>query len=177
MPDLKQTRNRLTVFATVLVIIDLACAVMLLTPIAGSERSRQEQMSQLWVALKSREKAPWRGLDKKIPAARKQIAGFYQDRLPDTYSAISTDLDKTGAETGVKVSGERYGEKDAPIDGLQLVQISAEVSGEYLQLVKFVNALERSRLFFKVNSLQLGAEQGGSVIKLQITLETYLRTT
>ena len=176
MPDLKQTHSRLTVIAAAVIVVDLVCVAMLVTPIAGSERTRQDEMSQLWMALKTRERAPWRGLDKKVPLARKEIGDFYRDRLPDAYSAISAELDKVGAESAVKVTSERYTEKDAEIEGLQRVEISADVSGDYLPVVRFINGLERSKLFFMVDGLQLGSQQGG-VIKLQITLETYLRTT
>lgn len=176
MADLKQTRNRLTVIIAALVVVDAIAIAMLLTPIAGSEQSRQQEMSQLWVNLKKREAAPWRGLDKKIPQAQKQIADFYRDRFPDTYSSISTTLDKVSAESGARVSGEKFSQKEADIEGLQRVEISSEVSGDYLQLVRFINGLERSKLFFMVDDLELGNEQNG-VVKLQIKMETYLRTT
>src|ERR1700746_2938599 len=133
-------------------------------------------MNRLWLSLKARESAPWRGLDKKIPKAQQQIADFYRERFPNAYSSISTNLDKVSSESGVRVSGEKFTEKDPGIDGLQRVEIAAEVSGDYLQLVRFVNALERTRLFFIVDDLALGSEQSGNV-KLQIKLETYLRTT
>jgi type IV pilus assembly protein PilO len=175
MPDLRKTRNRLTILISGLVLLDLVAIGMLLTPIAGAERSRQQDMSQLWVSLKGQQSAAWRGLDKKIPVARKQIADFYDDRLPTTYSSISTNLDKVGSESGVRISGEKFTQKEAPVDGLERVEISADVSGDYLQLVRFINALERNKLFFIVDDLQLGNQQGG-VVKLQITLETYLRT-
>lgn len=175
MPDLKKTRNRLTVVIAALVAVDVVAIAMLLTPLAGSEQSRQQEMNQLWLSLKKREAAPWRGLDKKIPQAQKQIAEFYSDRFPDTYSAISTSLDKIGSESGVRVSGAKFDQKDTEIEGLQRVEISSEVSGDYLQLVRFINGLERSKLFFTVDDLQLGNEQNG-IVKLQIKLETYLRT-
>jgi type IV pilus assembly protein PilO len=176
MPDLTKTRSRLVIVAAALVVVDIAAAAMLLTPFAGSEKSRQDEMNQLWLSLKSRESAPWRGLDKKIPKAQQQIADFYSNRFPDAYSSISTSLDKVSAESGVRVSGEKFTEKDPGIDGLQRVEIAAEVSGDYLQLVRFINALERNKLFFIVDDLALGSEQSGNV-KLQIKLETYLRTT
>src|SRR5207248_2104347 len=176
MPDLKQTRSRLMVVIGAMVVIDVVAVAMLLTPLAGSEQLRQQEMNQLWISLKARESAPWRGLDKKIPQAQKQISDFYRDRFPDTYSAISTSLDKVSGESGARVSGEKFAQKDAGIDGLQRVEIAAEVSGDYLQLVRFVNALERNKLFFMVDDLQLGNEQNG-IVKLQIKLETYLRTT
>jgi hypothetical protein len=132
-------------------------------------------MQQLWLQVKQRESAPWRGLDKKIPLATRQIEDFYRDRFPGEDSAISSDLGKIAAGTGVRVSSVKYGQKDAPIEGLQRVEVEADLSGDYLQLVRFINALERSKLFFIVDELQLGSQQAG-IVKLQIKLETYLRS-
>ena len=175
MPDLKQTRKRLTIVLVSVLLIDALAAAMLLTPVAGGSESRRQELSRMWLDLKSRQNAPWRGLDKKIPQARQEIDAFYRDRFPGGYSAISGTLDKTAAENGVKMSSEKYEQKDADIQGLQRIQIQADVSGDYLHLVKFVNSLERSQLFFIVNDMGLGGEQNG-IVKLQITLETYLRT-
>jgi type IV pilus assembly protein PilO len=173
--DLKQARNRMKIAIAALVVMDIVAAVLLLTPLAGSQESRQQQLRQLWLELKSKESAPWRGLDKKIPLAQRQIEDFYRDRFPAANSAISTDLGKVAATTGVRMSAVKYTEKDAAIDGLQRVEVEAELSGDYLQLVRFINALERNRLFFIVDDLQLGSEQNG-IVKLQIKVETYLRS-
>jgi type IV pilus assembly protein PilO len=175
MADLKQARSRIKIAIAALVVVDIAAAVLLLTPLAGSQESRQQQLRQLWLELKSKESAPWRGLDKKIPLAQRQIDDFYRDRFPAENSAISTDLGKVAAATGVRMSAVKYREKDATIDGLQRVEVEAELSGDYLQLVRFINALERNRLFFMVGDLQLGSEQNG-IVKLQIKVETYLRS-
>jgi type IV pilus assembly protein PilO len=172
--DLKQARNRVKIAIAALVVVDIVAAVLLLTPLAGSQESRQQELRQLWLELKSKESAPWRGLDKKIPLAQRQIDDFYRDRFPAENSAISTDLGKVAAATGVRMSAVRYKEKDTAIDGLQRVEVEADLSGDYLQLVRFINALERNRLFFIVDDLQLGGEQGG-IVRLQIKLETYLR--
>jgi type IV pilus assembly protein PilO len=176
MPDLKKARRGLTVVIAAFVLVDVMAMAMLLTPLAGSEATRQAEMNRLWVSLKQRESAPWRGLDKKIPKAQQEIGDFYHQRFADTYSTISTSLDKIGSESGAKVSGEKFDQKDAEIEGLQRVEISSDVSGDYLQLVRFINGLERSKLFFMVDDLALGNEQNG-VVKLEIKLETYLRTT
>ena len=58
---------------------------------------------------------------------------------------------------------------------MRRVEIEADLAGDYLQLVRFINALERDHLFFLVDSVVLGGEQGG-VVKLQLKLETYLKT-
>jgi type IV pilus assembly protein PilO len=176
MADLRKTRNHLKIAIAALVLVDAIAVAMLLTPVAGMREVRQQEMRQLWQELKAREFAPWRGLDKKIPVAKQEIESFYQERFPTEESAISADLGRVASETGVRVSGVKYAVKDAPIEGLQRVEIEASFSGDYLQLVRFINGLERSRLFFLVNGVELGSEQNG-IVALQIKVETYLRTT
>ena len=175
MPDLKKTKTRLQIAFGALVLVDVVAIAMLATPLAGRESLRQDELRQLWLNLKTRESAPWRGLDKKMPQARRDIEGFYQDRFPGGYSAISSGLEKVAAETGVKVSSEKYTQKESDVSDLQRVEIEADVSGDYLPLVRFVNSLERSKLFFIVDELELGGEQSG-IVRLRIKLETYLRT-
>ncbi|HZP16502.1 MAG TPA: hypothetical protein VFB00_00955, partial [Terriglobales bacterium] len=112
---------------------------------------------------------------RKIPMAQQQISEFYRDRFPGGYSAISMELDRLASQTGVRMGAEKYSQKDAGIAGLQRIEAQADLSGDYLQLVRFINALERDKLFFIVNDLQLAGEQSG-IVKLQMKLETYLRT-
>ena len=175
MPESRPTRTRLHIAIAVFLLVDVAAAAMLLTPIAGRENLRQDRLRELWLNLKARESAPWRGLDKKIPQAQRDVDSFYRERFPSGYSEISTTLDKLAAESGVRVSGEKYGQKDADLQTLQRVEIEADVSGDYLPLVKFINSVERSKLFFVVDELDLGGQETGTV-KLRIKLETYLRT-
>jgi hypothetical protein len=176
MPDLRKTRRRLQAVVAGLVLVDAVAVAMLLTPLAGMRQTRQQELRQLWQNVKAREYAPWRGLDKKIPRARQEIADFYQQRFPDEESTISADLGRLASGAGVRVTGVKYTVKDAPIEGLQRVEIAANLSGDYLQLVRFVNGLERSKLFFLVDGVELGGEQNG-IVGLQIRLETYLRST
>ena len=58
--------------------------------------------------------------------------------------------------------------------GLQTVEIEADLAGGYLQLVRFINALERDHMFFLVNNVHLGGEQSG-VVRLQMKIETYMK--
>lgn len=175
MADVKQMRNRLKIAIAALVLVDVAAIAMLMTPVAGSAEERQQELQQSWLQLKARDSAPWRGLDKKIPVAQKQIEDFYRDRFPSEDSAISADLGKLASENGVRLSAVKYDQKDSGLDGLERMEIDADVSGDYVQLVRFINALERNRLFFLVDDLELGNEQQGNV-KLQIKAETYLRS-
>jgi len=175
MPELQKTRRTLWMVLGALLLVDLIAVVALVTPLAGAASSRAGELARLRTELQLHRQAPWRGLDKKVPEARQQIQDFYQERFPDGYSMISGDLNRIAGECGVKISSEKYEQKDAAIEGLQRVEIDADVAGDYLQLVKFINSMERNKLFFVINDLGLGGEQSGTV-KLQMRLETYLRT-
>ena len=189
MPDLAQTRQRLKIGVIALAVVDIAVAALLFSPFIGSPRSRAEKLDELWreLQIKTREAEPLRGLDKKIPEARRQIDDFYRDRLTSQDSVVSGDLGKLAAQSGVKINSMKYDqgessarnreikEKDPATVGLSRMIIEAEVTGGYLQIMRFVNSMERSRLFFLVDSVQLGSEQGG-VVKLRMKLETYLKT-
>jgi len=175
MADLNQTRNQLKVIMAALGVVNIAALMVLFTPLGGSQEARQQQLAQLNQERKARAAAPWRGLDKKIPVAKQQIEEFYRDRFPTDNSAISADLGRVASETGVRMSSVKYKTDEAEIDGLQKKEVVADLSGDYVPIARFINALERDKLFFIVDGVQLGGEQSGGV-KLQIKVETYLRT-
>jgi len=176
MPDLRDTRRKVKIALAALAVVDVLAIAVFFSPLVGSETSRREQLAHNWRDLqqKTREVEPLRGLDKKIPIARKQIAEFYAQRLPSQDSAISADLGKVAAQSGVKIGSIKYSMKDPETAGVRRMEIEADLAGDYLQLVRFVNALERDQLFFLVDSVVLGGEQGG-VVRLQLKLETYLK--
>ena len=177
MPDLKETRRRVKIALAAMGAVDLIAIAVFLSPLVGSQMSRHERLDQQWKELqqKTREIEPLRGLDKKIPIAQHQIEEFYAQRLPAQDSAISADLGKLATQSGVRIGGVKYTVKDPEPTGVRRMEIEADLAGDYLQLVRFINALERDQMFFLVNSVGLGGEQAG-VVKLQIKLETYLKT-
>lgn len=177
MPDLRETRRKVNIALAAMGAVSVAAIAVFFSPLVGSEPARREQLDQHWKELqqKTREVEPLRGLDKKIPIARKQIEDFYAQRLPAQDSAISANLGKVAQQSGVSIGGIKYTMKDPEPVGVRRLEIDADLAGGYLQLVRFINALERDQMFFLVNSVGLGGEQGG-VVKLQLKLETYLKT-
>jgi len=177
MPDLRETRRKVKIALIGLGVVDVIAIAVFFSPLVGSEGSRRDRLDQAWKQLqqKTREVEPLRGLDKKIPFAHKQIDQFYAQRLPAQDSAISADLGKAASQTGVRIVSIKYTIKDPLPVGVRRLEIEADLAGDYLQLVRCINALERDQLFFLVDSVGLGGEQGG-VVKLQLKLETYLKT-
>jgi hypothetical protein len=114
-------------------------------------------------------------MDKKIVLAKDQISAFYKDRFAATDSDLVTELGKVATENGVHIQTVKYKEEEAEESGIVPVEIDGSFSGDYLQLVHFINALERSKMFFEVDGVDLAGESTGPV-KLGITMHGYLRS-
>lgn len=113
-------------------------------------------------------------MDRKLVQASSDINNFYGQRIPSEYSAIVEELGKVASDTGVHFAGVKYDDKEAPIEGLRKMNIEIALSGSYLQEVKFINELERDKMFFLIDGVALGEQQGN--VRLQLKLETYLRS-
>ncbi len=176
MPDLSTRRGAFKTVIIVLLVLDIAAVIYLVSPLGISRGKRQQQRDQLQQQLqvRKREVVPLRDLDKKLLLARQEIDAFYRSRFAGQYSAITDELGKVAQENNVHISNAKYGMEDADIPGLRRVSIEAGVDGDYLQIVKFINALERDKMFFIVDSVALSEQQGGTV-RLQVKMETYLK--
>lgn len=176
MANLRETRRKLRLLIIVLLCLNVVAALLLMFPIGGSAQERDAHSKQLWAELqaKTRETAPLQDIDKKVDQARADIATFYQERLPTHQSQVADTIGKLAAENSVRIVNADYDTRDAQVGGLQRLFVDASLDGDYLQEVKFINALERSKLFFVVDNVTLNEVQGGRV-KLQVRFETYLR--
>ena len=176
MPTVPELRRKLTLAAVVLLALDLAAGIFLLSPLGRSRRAHQEDYDRLRVSLKSKmsESLPLRGMDQKLVQAESDLAGFYRDRFPAHASAIPEELGKLAGANGVRVTEVRYSSEAAGQAGLQRVSMDATLAGDYLQVAKFINALERDRMFFVIDEVTLNEQQGGFV-RLQLKLQTYLK--
>jgi len=176
MPDLGNSRRKLKIAIGVMLAADVVAMAVLFSPLVGSADSRALQLNQLKLELqkKTREVAPLRGMDKKIVLAKGQINGFYKDRFAAKDSDLVNDLGKLATQNGVRIQQAKYAKEEAESSGVIPVAIEGSFSGDYLQLVRFINTLERSKLFFMVDSVELAGEGAGPV-KLEIKLHSYLR--
>jgi len=176
MPEMRDTRQKVKIALVILLLVDVAAAGLLYSPLVGSGQSRKEQLRALEIEMRLKTKAvePLRGLPEKIVTAREQIDRFYKERLPGQESSVLEAMGKLADQSGVKIGQVRYKLAEDEQVGLRPLYIEAEFSGGYLQLVRFMNSLERDKLFFLIDSVDLGGEQNG-VVKLQMKLETYLK--
>jgi hypothetical protein len=176
MASIREVRKTLLPVLIGLLVLDLACVVYLLSPAGRSRAARQRDLDALQMQLtaKRQEVLPTRGMDGKLKQASGDVAGFYKERFPAQYSAVSEELGKLAAANGVQMAAVKYDDKDAPVEGLRQLNIEVALSGSYLQEAKFINALERDKLFFVIDGVTLGEQQGN--VRLQLKVETYLRS-
>ena len=176
MPDLRQTRKDIKTSLAIMVAVDVVAVAVLLSPLVGSTDSRRQELNQLWseLQIKTHQVEPLRNLDKKVISANAQIAEFYKKRFAAQDSQIASEFGKLAAANGVTIEQAKYKVVPEEIGRLYPVEMDADLSGNYVSLAKFINALERDDMFFIISSIQLGGEQKGP-IKLQMKLQTYLK--
>lgn len=176
MATVPELRRKLNLALVVLLAVDLVAAAFLLSPLGRSRSANEEEYDRLRVSLRSKmsESLPLRGMDKKLSQAETDLAAFYRDRFPAQASAIPEELGKLAGANGVRVTEVRYTSEAAEAPGLQRVSMDATLAGDYLQVAKFINALERDRMFFVIDEVTLSEQQGGFV-RLQLKLQTYLK--
>ena len=175
MASIREIRRTWMPLLIALAVLDLLCVGYLFSPAGRSRSARQRDYYELRAQLTSRQHdvLPTRGMDQKLKQASGDITDFYGHRFPAEYSAVAEELGKVAGDTGVHFAALKYDEKDAPVEGLHRLNIEIALSGSYLQEVKFINALERDKMFFLINGVMLGEQQGN--VRLQLKLETYLR--
>jgi type IV pilus assembly protein PilO len=176
MPDLRQTRKNIKTALLVLLGVDVLAAAVLFSPLVGSADSRRQELTQLRteLQLKALQAEPLKNLDKKVITANRQITDFYQKRFPAQDSQIPTRFGKLAGANGVTIEQAKYKVDEDERAGLHPVELEANLSGTYVSLAKFINALERDDMFFIIRSITLAGELKGP-IKLQVKLETYLK--
>ena len=177
MPDLRQTRKKLTTALAVMAVVDVLAAVVYFSPLVGSAETRRQDLNTLQSELiaKTKQVAPLQNLPQKVVLASHQINDFYKKRFPAQDSQIVTEFGKVALANGVTIEQAKYPVKGAIEAGrLQRVEMEADLAGSYTSLAKFINALERDEMFFIINSVTLGGQPQGPV-KLNVKLETYLK--
>jgi len=109
-----------------------------------------------------------------LKRAEKDSDVLLRSRLPEQSSQISNEIGKLAAANHVKLEQATYEAKETELPGVERLLVKASLSADYLNLVKFINALEREKMLMVIDSLKLNEQQGGSV-KVDLMLEAFRR--
>jgi Tfp pilus assembly protein PilO len=115
------------------------------------------------------------------PAIQRDCERFEQSLLPKSsgYSSVSAELDSVAKKAGAQIESRDFKEKEIPSRGVQEVAIDITVNGEYTNVVRFLNGLQRSENIYAVDGLALASDsqnQGSNgPIKVSVHMKTYFR--
>jgi len=159
----------------VLALIVLFLAVRLVLDWSATTSGSTDALVNRQIELKTLEfqTAPLRGIDQRVVDSRKQIQSFYAERIPANYSSIAVQIGDLAVKSGVHISGLQY-TQGATNGNLTEISMDARISGEYQQIMHFVNGLERSHTFFVIRAMAFTGQQGG-LVNLRLRLSTWLR--
>lgn len=177
----KWTSTRITArhwhygLVAVLIVVNLALAARLIfawqrAQSGDATQVRQKKSQYQAMRLKT---MPLRGLDKKIQQARLDQQAFYEKRFPGSDAAVLKELGALAVKNNVLLSREQYSYGKLN-QGVYEIRMDASLSGDYTPIVRFINDLERDKMFFIVDGIALNGQQNGNV-NLRMRLTTFLR--
>jgi Tfp pilus assembly protein PilO len=114
----------------------------------------------------------------ELPKVEKDSGEFFQQEIEPIqtgYSALSQNFGDLARKAGVHTGNITYRTGQPDKRGVVEVEIGASVSGDYPNIVRFINGLEHSDTFYVLDSLTLGAASNGG-LGLNLHLRTYFRT-
>ena len=113
----------------------------------------------------------------QLPGVQTETASFMDKDLRPTnagYSSVLEDLGTLSKNSGLQITSSHFRQKAIEKRGVDEVTITITMQGAYPSLVSFINALERSRNFYLLDSLSLDSSTEG-LLKLNLELRTYFR--
>lgn len=174
MASANPVRNRFMVAAVLLLVVDAAALAFLFTAWGRPPEQREAEYNRLrseW-QQKRREVQPLIGMPQKLERANKDADVILKGRVADQSSQVSNEIGKLAAADHVKLERAQYETKDTSLPGIEQIVVRASLSADYLQLVKFINAIERSKMLMVLDSVKLNEQQGGGV-KVDLVMESY----
>lgn len=181
MPILTQRRNQFRKAATILGAIAVLSGIYLLAPIGRDNSARWDELLQKQREAKQLEDQakPLRKLPELLVKSQADLARFYKERLPARESTVQAEIGKLAAKNHVSLTGAKYETFAVPrVPDLSGLQVEATVSGDYADIADFINALERNKLFFLINGVDLaaaGQDKSTGKVQVQLNLVTLLR--
>jgi len=163
--SLKDPRIVMRAIVGLLLAANLVAAVIAFKPFGGSADDLRKDQARLSAQLRQVQA----NLEKsKQHVAKIEIARTEGDEFLDKYimdkreapAVIVDELSKAAADASVRVLPNTYSyEEIEGSDTLQMISVLAPFEGDYTQLSKLVNTLEKSPRFWIIDEMSLNAPQ------------------
>ncbi len=152
-----------------LVVVNVTFFALALKPAGARARQQAETFRRLQSDLESRRKtvAQLREIVGGLDKAGGQSSDFYRAKFlpkPTGFSIVMEELDKLAKANRVRKGSVNYalGEVRGRPE-LNQVDVSTTLEGDYSNIVRFVNEVERSRLFLMIDNITVaGSDTPGA---------------
>jgi len=130
---------------TVLLVAVIGLSIRFGLDWAATSTSSTDALAGKQVQLKALdlETAPLRGLDKRVDDSRAQMQAFYSKRIPPNYSSIANRVGELALKGPVRLTRMNYTQGPPGADFTE-ISLDAGITGDYPQIMRFVNGLRVS---------------------------------
>lgn len=174
-------RRKVPLALAALVLFDLLFYLFAIGPLGQSDRERRWMVENLRRQAKERavqvEKLD--AMVRKVEAARtegdKLLVEITMPRR-EAFSTIVSEIDQAARQAGVQLRDRGYNVE--PIEGsdtLSMMTVNAALEGNYENLVRFINLLDRSPRFLIIEALGAAPQQSGTLLNVSVKLDAFVR--
>ena len=116
-----------------------------------------------------------------IPAIQKECDEYERSMFPEStgYSSVTAELSAIAAKSGLHLDNRSFRASEVKGHGFKEISIDASVRGNYVSVVHFLNALQRSPNLYSVEALSARSDsqnQGArDLLHVSVHLKTYFR--
>jgi hypothetical protein len=177
----KDPRVTMRVLLGVLLLANLAAAVVAFKPFGGSAKDllQQENVLQLQLASLRRQVDNSKRLAAKVQTARAEGDEFLDKYVTDrrvVTSTIQSELMELAKSAGVTFLPTTFPiEQIEGSDSLSMMTINGGCVGTYANLAKFVNLVDKSDRFLILENMVVSPQQTGQNLNVTMRIDTFVK--
>lgn len=173
-------RSAIRLVLGLLAAANLVAGYFVFRPLGGSPQELRQQVVDLRTQIRQQQGAldRTRLMAGKIEIGRgegdKFMSKFFLPRR-SAYSIVMAELNDLAGQS--KVTAKESANAIEPVDGsdtLDMMQITANYEATYVDLVRFVNLIDKSGRLLVMESLNATPQQGGGKLNVMIKLDTFV---
>ena len=181
MRGFKDPRIVVRIILGVLLLANVALAIVVFKPFGGSRQDLENQLASMESQVKQRQASLQniRLLATKVEKGRSEadtfIGGSFLGRRT-AYSTLLSELLSMAKSTGIRPKEFSY--IDQPIEGsddMAMLSISGNYEGTYADLVHLLNLIDRSPRFMILEYLQAAPQASTGVLMINMKVNTFVR--
>jgi len=142
---------------------------------------RQQQMLTAQLTRAQQQLATSKRLVDKVEQARSEGDNFLNKYFTDsqtTAALILTELNTTARDAGIKMGQAQFNKENIEgSDNLQMLTTNVGFEGNYTNLTKFMNLLDKSPRFMIIESMQAAEpqQQAGQALNVSLKIDTFVK--